>query len=271
MKTTLDTLQQFDLLSVVIMTINTPTMPSCEEFGITGLASNYDAGTYIASHIHTAHQLVHAISGTMRVSLQNMLWFVPPGRAMWVPARTIHSIQCIGSVDMRTVYLSEHYRSVQSEVGVVSVSGLMREILIRLSQVDSSNKKLKLLWADVLVNEIKQGVSQPLHLPTPNEPRIGKLALHMQNNPAEQTTLKAWAKLLGYSERNLIRAIRAETGMTFRELRRLTRIMVSLDKLSIGKSVTETAFDVGFETPSAYISAFRLLLGKTPRKFMSME
>ncbi len=43
----------------------------------------------------------------------------------------------------------------------------------------------------------------------------------------------------------------------------------SLDRLSAGRSVTETAYDVGFETPSAFIHAFRLLMGKTPRQFMS--
>jgi AraC-like DNA-binding protein len=249
------------------MTINTPEMPKGDELGIVGLASTYSAETLISPHAHTAHQIVHAISGTMRISVQDSVWFIPPGHAMWIPAGTGHSIQCVGQVEMRTAYLSEAYPSVQTSIVVVAVSPLMREILVRMA--DDDDKGLKLLLADVLINEIKQGAVQPLCLPVPSDPRIAKLALHLQNQPADQTTLKTWAKQLGYSERNLIRNIRAETGMTFRELRRLTRIMVSLDRLSVGQSVTETAFDVGFETPSAFIYAFRHLLGSTPRQFMS--
>jgi AraC-like DNA-binding protein len=249
------------------MTVDTPKMPNSDKPGVVGLASTYDAGTLIAPHAHTAHQIVHSISGTMRVSVQNLMWFVPPGRAMWIPARTSHSIQCVGRVEMRTAYLSGAYPPVQANVVVVSVSPLMREILVRLAEDEGDD--MKLLFADVLINEIRQGALQSLNLPIPADPRIAKLALHLQTKPADQTTLEAWAKQLGFSERNLIRVIRAETGMTFRELRRLTRIMVSLDKLSAGQSVTETAFDIGFETPSAFIHAFRLLIGKTPRQFMS--
>ncbi len=244
-------------------------MPKSDKLEVVGLASSYDAGTLIAPHAHTAHQIVHAISGTMRVSAQKMMWFVPPGRAMWIPAGTSHSIRCVGHVEMRTAYLSDAYAPVQAIVVVIAVSHLMREILVRLAKVDDCDNDVKLILADVLINEISQGVLQPLNLPIPNDPRIAKLALHLQTKPADQTTLNAWAKQLGFSERNLIRIIRAETGMTFRELRRLTRILVSLDKLSAGQSVTETAFDVGFETPSAFIHAFRHLIGKTPRQFMS--
>ena len=249
------------------MTNNTPEMPKSDELGVVGLASTYSAKTLISSHAHTAHQIAHAISGTMRVSVQNSMWFIPPGHAMWIPAGTGHSIQCVGRVEMRTAYLSEAYPPVQTSSVVVAVSPLMREILVRLAESDDSG--IKLLLADVLINEIKQGALQPLCLPVPSDRRIARLALHLQSQPADQTTLKTWAKQLGYSERNLIRSIRGETGMTFRELRRLTRIMVSLDRLSAGQSVTQTAFDVGFETPSAFIYAFRHLLGSTPRQFMS--
>lgn len=265
MELELDVLQQFTLLSVDIMTINTPKMPREDKQEVVGLASTYDVGTIIKPHSHTAHQIVHAISGTMRVSVHNLMWFVPPGRALWIPKQTTHSIQCIGSVEMRTAYLSEAYPSAHPDVRVVSVSPLMREILIRLGEGDEDD--LEPVLTEVLINEIRQGLLEPLHLPIPDDPRIADLARQLQNQPADQTTLIEWAKRLGFSERNLIRVVRSETGMTFRELRRLTRIMVALEKLSSGQSVTETAFDVGFETPSAFIHAFRTIIGQTPRRF----
>jgi AraC-like DNA-binding protein/quercetin dioxygenase-like cupin family protein len=251
------------------MTINTPKMPNRDKSGVVGLALAYDAGTNINPHSHSAHQIVHAISGIMRVSVQGSVWFVPPGRALWIPANTTHAFQCIGPVEMRTAYLSEFYPTAHSDVLLVSVSPLMREVLVRLAE--GEKVELKLVLADVLLVEIRQGMLESLSLPIPNDLRIAQLTQHLQNTPSDQSTLKDWAKQLGFSERSLIRHIRTETGMTFRELRRMTRILVALEKLSSGLSVTATAFEVGFETPSAFIHAFRTLIGQTPRQFMSRD
>ncbi|WP_159454001.1 AraC family transcriptional regulator [Roseovarius albus] len=242
-------------------------MPNPTKPDLTGLASSYEAGTLIEPHAHKAHQIVHAISGTMRVMVLDRIWFVPPGRALWVPAQTEHAIRCIGLVEMRTAYLSEAYAAPHSGVLVIAVSGLMREILVRLATCDEAG--LNLALAEVLLAEISDGVLEPLSLPIPADSRIAKLSNQLQANPADQTPLPAWAKHLGYSERNLIRHIRSETGMTFRELRRLTRVLVALDRLSAGQSVTQVAYDVGFETPSAFIHAFRTIIGQTPRQFMA--
>lgn len=168
---------------------------------------------------------------------------------------------------MRTAYLSEAYPAPHPGVLVIAVSGLMREVLVRLSTCQDEG--LKRALAEVLLAEIATGVLQPLSLPVPTDPRIARLAGQLQSDPADQTPLPVWAKRLGFSERNLIRHIRAETGMTFRELRRLSRVMVALDRLSTGQSVTQVAYDVGFETPSAFIQAFRTVVGQTPRQFMA--
>ncbi|MCC5968669.1 MAG: helix-turn-helix transcriptional regulator [Pararhodobacter sp.] len=249
------------------MNFITPKMPNDMKLKVTGFASAFDAGTLIPSHSHSAHQIAHAISGTMRVSVHNKMWFIPPGRALWITAQTPHAIQCVGPVEMRTAYLSEAYPPVYADAAVISVSPLMREVLVRLAGGDDSD--LSLMLADVLVHEIRQGLSEPLHLPIPSNPHIAELAQHLQNEPADQSTLRTWAKRMGFSERNLIRTIRAETGMTFRELRRLTRIMIAIEKLSAGQSVTKTAFDVGYETPSAFTHAFRTLIGCSPLRFQS--
>lgn len=263
----LDLSLHFVLLSVDIMTIYTPEMPDSETASVVGFALTYGAGTIIEPHSHMAHQIVYAISGTMRVSVQNTVWFVPPRRALWIPAKTVHAIQCVGPVAMRTAYLSPAYPATYPDVFGVTVSPLMREVLIRLAEDEGAD--LSLLLADILLSELRQGTVEPLCLPLPCDPRIARLARHFQTAPADQTTLKTWARQLGYSERSLMRSIRAQTGLTFRELRRLTRIMVALDRLSAGQSVTTTAYDVGFETPSAFIHAFRGVIGQTPRQFMA--
>ena len=80
--------------------------------------------------------------------------------------------------------------------------------------------------------------------------------------------MRGWSDRLGLSPRTLIRRIKDETGMSFREFRRQTRILAALEHLSLGESVTNVALDVGFDSPSAFIQAFRSVTGQTPGRYM---
>jgi len=242
-------------------------MPILDRPGLTGAAWTYPPGTAIAFHAHPAGQLIHAISGSMRVSVQGMLWVLPIGRALWIPPDVEHAIWCGGEVQMRTAYVSPACLSTPSGLQLISVSALAREVLVRLSE--STEDVLHPILGVLLLHEIAAGSIRPFCLPIPFEPRLTRLVEALRADPASGETIGDWAKKLGFSERSLIRRIRDETGMTFRELRRHTRIMTAIERLGKSRSVTGVAYDVGFGTPSSFIHAFRTVTGKTPRQFMS--
>lgn len=241
---------------------------------LSGLATSYPAGTLIAPHSHDAGQIAHAITGAMRVLVRDATWFVPPGRALWIPPHTQHSIRCLQQVEMRTVYLQGNVPATEPAtetaafrgIKVMGVSPLMREILVRLSEGCAAQQVPHL--KSLLLDEIAAMDVEQLKVAIPADTRIARLTRHFLDDPADDITLGRWATLLGFSQRNLIRRIRSQTGMTFRELRRQTRIMLAIEKLSAGQSVTATALDVGFESTSAFIHAFRLITGTTPRKYI---
>ncbi len=52
--------------------------------------------------------------------------------------------------------------------------------------------------------------------------------------------------------------------MTFRVWRQQIRLLSSLDRLAKGEAATTIALDVGYNTPSGFITAFRQSFGKTP-------
>ncbi len=234
--------------------------------GIEGLATNYPAGTHIAPHAHDAHQIVHGLDGVMRVMAAEGAWFLPPGRALWVPARVSHEIRCPDAVRMRTVYLTGDDPAFPEDVRVAGVSPLMREILVRLAE-GAAESELPHLSA-LLVSEIAASVIEPLHLPAPADVRIARLVAHLSDQPADPATLEDWADRLALSKRSLIRKIRAETGMTFRALRRQVRVIAAVERLARGEPVTRVAYDVGFDSPSAFIQAFRAITGTTPGRYM---
>jgi methylphosphotriester-DNA--protein-cysteine methyltransferase len=60
-----------------------------------------------------------------------------------------------------------------------------------------------------------------------------------------------------------------ETGITFARWKQQARLLEAIRRLADGASVTETAFDLGYESTSAFSAMFRRSLGATPRTFIA--
>ncbi len=234
--------------------------------GIEGLASSYSSGTHITPHKHQAHQVAHAIAGVLRVSAERATWVVPPGRALWIPAEVEHEIHCTGLVEMKTVYLEGAHSSFPDKLQVIEVSALLREIMVRIAEGFEVNQTEPL--TALLLDEIGAMKVEPLSLPTPGDRKLARLTDALLQYPADQGTLTDWAEELGYSPRNLIRHIRMETGLTFRELRRQARVLSAIERLAHGERITTVALDVGFASPSAFTFAFRSVTGMAPRDYL---
>ena len=70
---------------------------------VAAMPKDFRTGHVIAPHRHERAQLIHATSGTMRVSTGDGVWVVPPQRALWMPAGVRHGIVMLGDVTMRTL------------------------------------------------------------------------------------------------------------------------------------------------------------------------
>jgi AraC-like DNA-binding protein len=82
------------------------------------------------------------------------------------------------------------------------------------------------------------------------------------------TSLPEVAEHVGMSERTLRRHMQTELGQSWREFIRELRMNKAMELLrKEKKSVTETAFEVGFSSSSAFSNAFLDYVGKTPSAF----
>lgn len=232
-----------------------------------GLATEYAQGTLIESHTHAAHQIVHARIGIMRVFTAGGVWVVPPGRALWVPAYTEHSILCISSVLLRTVYLRGQHIAFSAECVVWNVSSLMRELIIRVAGGDCRGQHEHLLA--LLVSEINSIDTVPVHLPEPTDAKLKRVTDTVLAHPDDPRTLADWAAHLAVSPRTLIRHFQKQTGLTFRQWRQQARLLAALERLAAGQAVTSVALEVGYESPSAFVAMFREAFGVTPGKYLS--
>jgi AraC-like DNA-binding protein len=156
--------------------------------------------------------------------------------------------------------------SLPVEPCILALSSLLKEIVVRMmtwvENPEANTAKRRLV--QVLYDEICAASQIRLHLPLPHDPALKRLAMRLAEGPKAAKDLSALAREVGLSERSLFRNFQKETGLSPGQWRRQMQVLRSLELLEEGRSVTETAFEVGYESVSAFIRAFRETVGVTP-------
>ena len=228
----------------------------------------YVDGDETGVHQHDRHQLSYAKTGVLTVSVKASRWVVPPLRAVWIPAGVAHNLRAHGPTDIRPVHVDSDVGPAHlNDIAVVGVDPLLRalieELLHKERQGDEERHHLEALF----VLQLERLVSRPLQLPTLNDPRLAVIQEALTNHPADRRTLRQWGQHCGASERTLVRLFSSEAGTTFGHWRTQLRLHHALIQLAQGSSVTTTAFECGYHSTSAFIEAFRSVLGTTPGRF----
>lgn len=243
-----------------------PKLPS----PVTTLVYEFAHGHAIPEHFHPEDQLVYASAGVMTVRTSQGTWVVPAQRAVWIPARTPHSIVMSGRVSMRTLYLrARMVRRLPRACCVVNVSSLLQELILHACSYPklSRRSKMQAHLIDVLLDQLETVQSIPLQLPNPSDARAVRVAEILQRSPAGSRSLDLACKQAGASKRTVERLFRDETRMSLGRWRQQLRLMKSLQQLAAGEKIVHAALEAGYSTPSAFIAMFRKTLGTTPRRY----
>jgi AraC-like DNA-binding protein len=219
-------------------------------------------------------QLAYASRGVMSVRTAQGTWVVPPHRAVWIPAGVAHQVELSGKVSIRTLFFVRGLaRALPRRCQAVNVPPLLRELILAtirrglLHRGVASQARL----ARVILDQLEVLPAVPLQLPMPREARARRAAELLQARPGEAAPLVQVARAAGASKRTLERLFRMETHMTLGRWRQRLRLIEALRLLAAGHSVTRVALDVGYNSPSAFISAFRRHLGTTPARYFDLQ
>jgi AraC-like DNA-binding protein len=247
-----------------------PNTRDPDGFPVRGLALTYRDGHRLGRHTHPWAQLVYAASGTMQVSTPDAAWLVPPTRAIWLPGGTPHEILMRGSVAMRTLYLApDGPQPAMSICRAIEVAPLLRELILHIvgiGMLDVDNPGHARLEG-LLVELLAAGETAPLQLPLPSDPRARAFAERMLATPGAETAFVDLARSAGASLRTLQRLFLAQTGLSLETWRGRARMQQAVVSLSNGAPVTLAALDAGYQSPSAFIVAFRRTFGVTPARW----
>ncbi len=240
--------------------------PQNGPFLIRTLAVGYPSGAVLEAHAHPWAQLVYACEGVMTVQTGEGTWVVPSRRAVWIPGGVEHSVAMSGWVSVRTLYLVPALaRPLPERCCVLAVPPLLRELILHaiargpLRRDVAEHRRL----AGFLVDQLRALPAAPLELPLPRDPRALRAAERLREAPGS-VPVGALARAAGASRRTLERLFRKETGMSLGRWRQQARLLEAMRLLAHGEPVTSIALEVGYESPSAFIAAFKAALGTTP-------
>jgi AraC-like DNA-binding protein len=210
-----------------------------------------------------------ALTGLNTVETATVRRVAPATHALWVPPGHPHGLSSHGPFRGWSLYVAPiACVALPDRVVSLRLTGLLREAAARFAEDrDEAWMPRRERLALVILDQISAARDEPIGLSMPTDPRLLRIAEAMLKYPADDRKLEEWADWACVSPRTLSRRFVTETALTFSEWRRRARLSRALEMLADGRAVTTVAFDVGYDTVSAFIEAFRVVFGETPARY----
>ncbi|WP_017775617.1 AraC family transcriptional regulator [Paraburkholderia kururiensis] len=226
-------------------------------------------------------QLIRSGSGVLTVRTESALWVAPPGHAVWVLPGVLHRLSSTAPLALHTLYAEGEpllvpgaaavppVAFVPAQGCVVTIDRLTDELLpaAAIFGLGYTEEGAQARLVQVILDRVPQLAVMPLSLFLPRDPRIQRVADMLVTNPADSRVLDELAEAAGVTARTAARLFVRETGLTFGQWRQQLRLLVALEKLGAGASVTQVALEVGYNDVSSFIAVFRDVLGETPARY----
>jgi AraC-like DNA-binding protein len=220
-------------------------------------------------HTHDDHQLAWAASGVLTVRTDREAWVLPPTRALFIPAGVRHETLSAANATMRAVYLRPDLCPISWRVCTpVVASPLLAEVIGYIGDT-SLDPQRRAHGETLLVDLLEPVTMNTIDVRMPTDERARAVAQILFDNPADGRTLAHWGRDVGASERTLARAFVADTGLSFGQWRGLLRLRAATVALATGEPVAKVAREVGYESTSAFVAAFRRATGSTPAAYFA--
>ncbi|AGU49066.1 transcriptional regulator, AraC family [Variovorax paradoxus B4] len=222
-------------------------------------------------HAHEDGQLFALREGLQVIETPSGRWVQPPGWIGWIAPRCAHAAQSFGATAGWSLHIdAAMVAGLPGEPHVFGTTPLTQALVDRLTSLDASAaafEERRARLVGVLLDELAASARPSLHLPMPQDRRLGAMAAALANDPALPDTIDRWADRIGMARRTLTRRFAVETGLSFAQWRQQSRLLKAIELLSLGEAVTTVALTVGYSSVSAFIETFRKNFGCTPARF----
>ncbi len=220
-------------------------------------------------HHHEEHELIWSSKGVVTILVDGRVWSVLPGTGLWIPRGVVHEGHMGGGVAARvTLFSPEAWTRGWKNTIAVKVNAAVQQLLVHLAHTGMPAEE-RLRAQQVCIDMLEPAESSNISVPIPSDPRIRELVDAVLKDPADDRSLEQWARRLNLSSRTITRTFGADVAMSFVHWRRLVRMRSARGLLAQGMSVEAAGRRVGYGTTSAFVAAFRKVVGHTPGELLA--
>lgn len=236
---------------------------------VVGFEDTYPAGYIDRLHSHEHGQLSFSVSGVVSVIAGDDSYVLPPDRAIWIPGNVPHQFNCRSEIHFLAVYVHPLGGNFPDHCRVFEVSPLVRGLVHEVTAFDYANREneRERIIAKLLLGEIERMPDLCVRALMPEDHRLQRVCNAIMQFPADQRGLDDWADFAGMGRRTFTRLFKRETGMGFATWRQQVRLMEAVSRLSAGEQISSIAYEVGYDSPSAFAAMFHRALGVPPREY----
>ncbi|MEC5320293.1 helix-turn-helix transcriptional regulator [Brenneria populi subsp. brevivirga] len=231
--------------------------------GIAADMGAHDSGR----HSHQRHQLLFSAAGCITIELEQTLCLLPPRRAAWIPAGTVHRAIMRGVMAYRSLYFSTRLPFPAPPLQVIEVNPLFFAVIERMAGWPwemPAEEQASLLR--VFGEELQAARSENWRLPFPEDTRLARWLDEVRNGELPPR-LSRLAQRVAACERTIGRIFTRETGMSYQRWRQQWRLLKAMEMLADGANINQTAQRLEFISDSAFIAFFRRHTGVTPAHY----
>lgn len=235
----------------------------------------------LAMHSHTKHQLTYIEGGVAYLQTKENSYFLPARHFVWIPAGLDHFIELRTSITMmRNIYIPPAALApniFHSKMGIYPVSNLILEMISfteHWSENITKKESEKYLYMKTLGNVIASANKTALAvvLPTTTNIRLRPILRHIYFNVDQTLQLQDIAKTFSLSSRSLSRLFRENLDISFLQYVKLTRIILSMEKLlQTDLSVSEIAYASGYNSLATFSNTFYEISKVRPSDFRKIN
>jgi AraC-like DNA-binding protein len=221
-------------------------------------------------HCHPRAQLIYSSEGTMKVVVKDKMWLVSSRQAIWVPSMLEHQVYFLKSNHIRNLFIDPSVANrLPNACFAIDVSPWLKELVLKAVSIgctydmDSPNGRI----ITVLLDELATIKPTKCFLPVSDNLTIRKVIDVLLQNPGDERSMEEFASIACITPRTLSRLFSKELGLSFHEWRKQVRLLEAIIRLEKGHSIKEISFELGYNSPSAFIEMFRKWFGISPGKY----
>jgi AraC-like DNA-binding protein len=222
------------------------------------------------SHTHVWGQWNYLSHGVMNLIIAGRTVLSPPQYAVWIPPGLPHAAVNSAPATYRTVYLSEEVsRKLPATPCALTVSEVLRAILAEFSRLDVRVPRTpqEKNMAMVVLDQIQASLPVDDYMPAPASALLALVAEEITRDLSVKRSTRWLAAHCHLTERTLERRCKGEIGISIGAWQQRLRFMHALTLLDGGHSVKQAGLELGYASPSVFISMFKRIAGQTPDQY----